>query len=130
MYAQPANAATQYQSIGVSTGIESANPAELVHLLFEGAVARLRAARGHIERNEIARKGETLGAAADIIIELQRSLDMDKGGEFAERLDALYDYMLMQIARANLNNDVDKVDEVVNLLDPIRDAWKQTAGHH
>ncbi|MGB0723682.1 MAG: flagellar export chaperone FliS [Gammaproteobacteria bacterium] len=130
MYAQTHNPAMQYHNVGVSTGIEDANPAELVYLLFEGAVARLQAARGHIERGDIGRKALMINEASDIVIELQRSLDKDKGGEFAERLDALYDYILMQLVKANIHSDITKIDEAIKLLDPIRDAWKQTSGHH
>ncbi|MCB1737229.1 MAG: flagellar export chaperone FliS [Gammaproteobacteria bacterium] len=127
MYAQTPNPAAQYSNVGVASSIEDAKPAELVYMLFEGAISRLAAAKGHIERKEIARKGEMISKATAIIIELQRSLDMEKGGEFAERLDALYDYMLRQLTQANLHNDLDKVEEVIKLLSPIRDAWKVTA---
>lgn len=131
MYSQTMNnPAARYSSVGVASSIEDAKPAELVYMLFESAVDRLAAAKGHIERKEIARKGETIGKATAIIVELQRSLDMEKGGEFAERLDTLYDYMLRQLTQANLHNDVAKIEEVIKLLTPIRDAWKVTADKH
>ncbi|MCP5141982.1 MAG: flagellar export chaperone FliS [Chromatiales bacterium] len=121
------NPAASYSSVGIASAIVDAKPAELVYMLFESAVDRLAAAKGYIEREQTARKGEMISKATAIIVELQRSLDMEKGGEFAERLDALYDYMLRQLTQANLHNDVAKIDEVIKLLTPIRDAWKVTS---
>ncbi len=129
MYASTTNAAVQYQEVGVSSGIQDANPAELVYMLIEGAMARLAAAKGHMERKDIAQKGEMMSKATAIIVELQRSLDMEKGEDFAERMDRIYDYMLRQLMSANLHDDVAKIDEVIRLLTPLRDAWQATTEH-
>jgi flagellar protein FliS len=55
---------------------------------------------------------------------LRSSLDKEVGGELAENLDALYEYCSNTLIEANLSNQPDKLDEVVKLLAPIRDAWE------
>ena len=56
---------------------------------------------------------------------LFRSLDHAQGGALAGRLDALYDYVSRRLLHAQLNNDERAIDEVVDLLTPVRDAWRQ-----
>ena len=54
---------------------------------------------------------------------LQSCLDADKGGDIAENLNKLYDYMQIKLTEANLNNDVSKMEEVLNLLLTVREGW-------
>lgn len=119
-------AAKSYQSVSTrSAGIEDASPVQLTQLLFDGALARLTTAKGHMQRKEIAKKGEILGKAIALINELQHSLNQEAGGDLAERLDNLYDYMLRQLTIANRDNNPDIIDEVHHLLSQITDAWRQ-----
>jgi flagellar protein FliS len=72
-------------------------------LLFAGAQAAIGKARGAMQQQQIAAKGEAISKAIDIIANgLKLSLDVEKGGELAERLDALYDYLVLRLLRANL----------------------------
>ena len=50
---------------------------------------------------------------------------MEAGGEVSQNLFALYDYMITRIGDAHVQNDLNILDEVSNLLTPIRDAWVQ-----
>ncbi|MDP3134926.1 MAG: flagellar export chaperone FliS, partial [Burkholderiaceae bacterium] len=55
------------------------------------------------------------------------SLDIEAGGELAERLSALYEYMTQRLLFANLKNSLAALDEVYELLVGLRDAWSQIA---
>lgn len=107
-----------------SGGAEFSNPHKLIAMLLEGAHDRLTRALGHIEREEVAAKGENLSRAAAIFEHLRGSLQhgLDDGG-LAENLDSLYDYMSRRITEANLYNDPDRIHEVVGLLGEIRAGW-------
>lgn len=113
----------EYRKIGLQTGVENAGPHKLIQMLLDGAVAKVQLARGAMQRGEIARKGETVSWAMAIVDGLRSSLDLARGGEIAANLDALYDYMLRRLAQANLENDVTMLDEVVALLNEIREGW-------
>lgn len=79
-----------------------------------------------VQQNDIAGKGYALSKAIDIITNgLKADLDIEKGGELAENLAALYDYMVQRLMIANLHNDAKVIDEVETLLNSISDAWRQ-----
>lgn len=117
------NGIFEYRKVGVQTGVENASPHKLIQMLLDGAIEKVQLARGYMERREIAQKGQTVSWAMAIIDGLRSSLDMGRGGEVAENLDALYDYMLHRLAEANLRNDLAMLDEVVKLLNEIREGW-------
>lgn len=118
-----AAAINQYSRVRTHGGVEAASPHQLTTMLFDGALNRIASARGHMERGEIAAKGECISRSIDIIGGLRSSLDMARGGDLAERLDSLYDYMERRLLHANLHDDPHALDEVAELLRPIREAW-------
>ena len=124
MYA--ANSAiTAYSNTGMETGVFSADPHKLILLLFEGASLAISSALGHMARNEVAQKGRSISHAIAIINKgLQASLDMKAGGEIAQNLFDLYDYMTRRLLHANLNNDPDALREVLMLLGELKGAWE------
>ncbi len=124
MYANTSSAARKYQQISVDTTMHDTEPHRLVMMLLDGAIARLAAAKGHMIRNEMAKKGVAIGKAVDIIQGLRSSLDFDEGGEIASNLDSLYDYMLRQILLAHASNNGDILGEVMKLLNDIREGWR------
>lgn len=125
MAAYPNQAIHQYSRVRTQGGVESATPHQLMMMLFDGALSRIASARGHMQRHEIAAKGECISRSIDILSGLRSSLDFERGSELAERLDALYEYMGRRLLHANLHDDIAALDEVVNLLRPIRGAWAQ-----
>ena len=79
-----------------------------------------------LEVQNIQGKVESIQKAIRIIDEgLAASLDVKAGGEFAERLLALYDYMAQTLVQSNARNDSLKMDEVVTLLSDLRQAWQE-----
>ncbi|HHH42951.1 MAG TPA: flagellar export chaperone FliS [Gammaproteobacteria bacterium] len=107
--------------------MESASPHRLIQMLLEGALDKIAAARGHMERGEIQPKGEQVGSAISIIEGLKSSLDKDRGGEIARNLEDLYIYMERRLIEANRDNDTSLLDEVSDLLRQIKEAWDAIA---
>lgn len=116
-------AMNQYKQIGTQINADSADPHQLIVMLFDGALERIAIAKGAIFRQDIAEKGQKIGRAIAIIDGLRASLDKDNGGEIAENLDDLYDYMQRRLLDANINSDVEILDEVTGLIKDIREAW-------
>jgi flagellar protein FliS len=96
-------------------------------MLFEGALERLASAKGHLQRNEIASKGEQIGKAINIIGGLHDSLNLEAGGELARNLDVLYDYMQRRLLQANQKSDPAVLDEVAGLLRELKAGWDAIA---
>lgn len=123
------NALNQYSQNAVETAIESASPHRLIQMLMEGALGKIAAAKGYMERNEIRAKGDQIGSAISILEGLKTSLDHDKGGEIARNLEDLYVYMERRLIEANRENDPALLDEVSDLLREVKEAWDAIANH-
>ncbi|WP_353798751.1 flagellar export chaperone FliS [Thauera sp.] len=120
--------AAAYQQVGLDLRVETADPHTLIVMLFDGATAALATAKYAMESGNIASKGASISKAIDIISNgLDASLDVEQGGELAERLSALYDYMASRLLWANLKNDMSALQEVQGLLSELADAWRQIA---
>lgn len=115
-----------YAQVSVESAVLSASPHQLVVLLFDGALSAMKKAVILIEQGDIPGKGQALGKAINIISNgLQSGLNHEVGGELATNLDSLYDYMTRRLLQANIHNDIDAINEVMELLNNIADAWKE-----
>ena len=112
-----------YHSVSVHGGVADADPHRLVQMLMDAAAERMMTALGCIERGEIPRKAKLLHSCVTLIAELRGSLNMAEGGPLAQNLSALYEYMTRQLLMANVESDVQKISEVLGLLNEIRGAW-------
>ena len=119
------SAVQQYNQVGVSSGVEAASPHRLIQMLMNGALEKIAIAKGHMERGEISQKGGHISWAISIIDGLRASLNLETGGEIAQNLDDLYDYLTRRLARANIENNPDILDEVASLLRSIKVAWDE-----
>lgn len=117
------NALHQYNQNAVHTGVEAASPHRLIQMLMEGALDRIAAAKGHMERGEFELKGTQINNAIAILDGLKSSLDMDKGGDISRNLEDLYIYMTRRLFEAHAGNDSTLLDEVADLVKQIKSAW-------
>lgn len=119
-------AANAYRQVGAHSGVENASPHQLIQMLFDGLFQSLNAARGAMERGEVEEKGRHISKAVRILQEgLVLGLDLEKGGELAANLKLLYDYCVAQLTQANIHNDVSLVEEVIHVLQPVAQGWKE-----
>ncbi len=116
-------ATEQYRRIEV----ETVNKIELLVMLFDGAVRFLREAQQAIVRRDIPLKAERIDRFLAIIGELRASLNREQGGGFTTHMDALYAYMGQRALEASFHLDPAPCTELINLIQPIRDAWAQVA---
>ncbi len=117
------NAVQLYNRVNVQSGVDSASPPRVIQILLEGAIARLAAAKGHMQRRETAEKGRHLSATISIIEGMRANLNMEAGGEIANNLNALYEYMTTRLMEANLRNDPLIIDEIDALVREIKVGW-------
>jgi flagellar protein FliS len=113
----------QYQRVSVHSEVFEASPHRLIQMLMQGGLERIAQARGAIERNAFADKGELIGKAISIIGGLREPLDHQVGGELSQNLDSLYEYMVSRLIEANRENDVARLDEVSRLLREVKSGW-------
>jgi len=120
-------AAQHYSTVKTQAGVLDASPHRLIQMLFEGALERIAQAKGAIQQNQIARKGELITKAINIVGGLQGSLNDKEGGELAANLENLYDYIVRRLIKANLNNDTAILDECGRLLGELKSGWDAIA---
>jgi len=126
MFGMMRNPADSYAKVGVEVAVETADPHQLILILFDGALAAIALARIQMENGQIPDKGASISKAINLITNgLKASLNMEAGGELSERLAALYDYMAQRLIMANLKNSVAALDEVRDLLQGLREAWAE-----
>ena len=121
------HALKQYQRVGTINTVADSSPHRLIQIMMEHALKKISFARGHIERNEIAKKGEAIGDAIGVINGLQVSLNHKADEKMCANFDALYAYMIRRLLEANLNNDSAILDEVAGLLRELKEAWDAIA---
>lgn len=113
-----------YRSIGVETGVSTANPHKLIALLFDGVQESMAQARGALRDRQVQAKGRAIGRAVRIVEEgLKGGLDLTAGGELARNLHDLYAYLTLRLTQANLNSDDAALAECQRLIEPIANAW-------
>jgi flagellar protein FliS len=114
-----------YKKGNLKQEIALADPHKLTLMLMQGALDKMAFAKGCIERKEFEAKAEHLSKANAILVNLRDSLDLDVGGDVGENLFSLYDYMIGRVTDAHVQNSLLIMDEVINLLLPIKNAWAQ-----
>lgn len=120
------NGAKAYAKVGLETGINSASPHGLIVLLYDGAIDSIRKAKIYMETKDIEMKVKSVDKALKIISDgLNGSLDLEAGGEIAERLSSLYSFISKQLVQANAKNDPAGMDTCIELLEDLRGAWQE-----
>lgn len=118
--------ANAYRQVGVETSVEAASPHQLISLLFDGFQESITQARGAMREGQIEQKGKAISRAARIVEEgLKASLNVAEGGNLARDLGALYEYLTRRLTLANIRNDDAMLEECAQLVEPLRQAWKE-----
>lgn len=106
---------------------QTANPLQLVLMLYEGALQYLQEAKGYIRGGDIEGRTRSINRTLAIISELQASLNFQEGGQIAQSLESLYAYMKGRLIAANLGQQDEPLSEVISLLSTLKLAWQEIA---
>lgn len=98
-------------------------PCQLIVMLYDEAIAALRAATDAIHDGDIEARCNATSRVTEIVSHLYLSLDMEQGGEIAENLGQIYNLIIFQMPQVNLNNDDALVAQMIDLLLPLRESW-------
>jgi flagellar protein FliS len=112
---------TQY--VEDSQNAEGLSPYKAVQLLLQKAIEQVAAAGTALNTGDKEARSEAVNSTVTILGVLQDSLDTDQGGDIADNLDALYDYMTRRLAGVALDESPHSLEEVQKLLSQIKSAW-------
>ena len=112
----------KYQQVNKSNAKE-ASPYQLVALLFQKLLDNIATAKGAIGQKNYEKKGLELSNALAIVGVLEGSIDFEQGGEVSQNLAAVYKYCAEKLVEASSNNDLQLLNEVTQILLPIKSGW-------
>lgn len=115
--------AAAYKSVGNQSGAAFASPHRLIQMLLDGALEKMLIAKSYMERGDIEGKAEHINWSIRIIGGLQASLDEKRGGEVAETLGSLYNFVVGHLTNANVTNDPKMIDECIDIIRNVKDGW-------
>ncbi len=122
----------QYRAVSARGRVEDASPTRIVQIMYEEVLSQLAIAQGCMERirdnlplSEVVTKGKAMSKAIRLINQLNVTLDMERGGEVAANLRALYVYILARLTLANASLDAGIVGEAIDLLRKVKSGWDQ-----
>lgn len=113
------NAASIYQG----TKINTASPAELTLMLYEGAIKFCNKALFGLEQDDIEKVNENLIKAQKIISEFRSTLDFKY--TVAKDFDIIYEYINRRLMEANIKKDAVILEEALDYIRQMRDTWKE-----
>ena len=113
------NAAMAYKNSKINT----ASPAELTLMLYEGAIKFCNLAEMGLENDDVQKAHTNIVKAQRIIDYLRQTLDMKYA--VAQDFENIYSYLATRLVEANIKKDIDIVKEVNEHLHSVRDTWKE-----
>ena len=105
--------------------IATSSQGRLIIMMYEGAVKFVNLAIEGVDNKDLSKKGIYINKAHDIINELSLALDMKKGGEIAQKLESLYQFILHQLTLANIKSDRKALESILNVLVTLLEAWTE-----
>lgn len=112
-------AAMQYQR----NAIQTASPAKLTLMLFDGAIKFSNIAIEGIEEGNIEKAHNNIIKVQNIIVEFRATLDFKY--PVAQEFDKVYDYIYRRLVEANMKKDKEIMEEVLRHIRTMRDTWKE-----
>lgn len=103
--------------------ILTASPAELVLMLYDGAIKFNNIAIMAIEKKDHEKAHNNIVKVEKIINEFRSTLDSKY--EVSKDFDRVYVYLLQRLFEGNVKKDPEILEEVNTHLRSMRDTWKQ-----
>ena len=119
------SALAQYGQIKNDTQTTYASPHQLMLMLFDGAIEAMSLTIGAIQNDNLEVRSKQNTRSITIINGMRECLDMETGGELADNLYSLYQYMTQELFRASFKNDADTIQNIQTMLKDIRESWKK-----
>lgn len=108
-----------------SNSINFASKDQLLIMLVDGAVKFSKMGRQAIIDKDINKAHENIIKTQNIFYELMSTLDVAKGGEWAESLIKVYDFITRRLMDANIKKSEAIMNEIIPLIETVRETWNE-----
>jgi flagellar protein FliS len=119
------NIQQQHRNRYLETAIQTATPAQLLIMLYDGAIRFCKGGIEAIKNNDITEANRNICRAEDIILEF--IVTIDKSSPVAEGLIQMYEYMYFLLVDANAKKTTEPIEEVIGYLVDLKETWVQAA---
>jgi flagellar protein FliS len=109
----------------IQEAILSADPLELVAMLYTGLRDSINKARWAIHQGDIRGRAKAVSRGLEILVELSTSLDRERGGEIAARLSSLYAFLAECLQKANFQQEEGPLEQAEELVSTLASAWQE-----
>ncbi len=109
------------------TQIETASPHKLIAMLLQGAIQRCEQARTALSEGKVETARPLLIRSQEIVTELMMALDFERGGEIAQNLLRLYEFVHGRLVEANVRRNPSAIEEALVVLRGVAEAWAAIA---
>ncbi len=107
-----------------STEILTADPAKIILMLYDGAIAFMHQAAEAAENHNYIERAHKITRANNILLELLSSLNFERGGEIAVNLREIYVFLVKELLKADRENDAQLIRTCSDILNTIREGWQ------
>ena len=114
-----------YNQVNIDSTLMAADPHQVILMMYDGLLESIAKVKGAIERKDLATKSQMITKAVNILSALDNALDADAEPKISATFSSLYQYCIQRLNDTNITLEVEALDEVTNLLKPIRDAWRE-----
>jgi len=108
-----------------SNSVNFASKDQLLLMLVEGATKFSKIGRQAIIDKDINKAHENIVKTQNIFYELMTTLDVAKGGEWAESLMKVYEFITRRLLDANIKKSEAIMNEIIPLIEDVRDTWNE-----
>ena len=115
----PVNPYQQYQRQSVMTMTQG----EMLTKLYDEVIKQMSGAKICLTEKDLSGVNNALQKAQRILFYLKSTLDFKY--EISGNLDALYDFFIERIVQANLKKDAAILDEIIPMIEDLRDTFVQ-----
>lgn len=108
-----------------NNSVNYASKEQLLLMLVDGAVKFAKIGRQAIIDKDIQKSHENIVKTENIFYELISTLDVQKGGDWANSLVQVYDFIIRKLTEANIKKDANIMDQIIPIIETVRDMWEQ-----
>ena len=117
---------TAYKEMSVKT----ASQGSLILMLYDEGIKRIEASIEllnveSLPPSSIEKINNNILKAQEVVTELMASINVEKGGEIASNLTAIYSYFYQQLLQANIKKDLALLKDILFMMKDLRSAWKE-----
>jgi len=105
--------------------IQNATSVGLVIIMYDMLAADLRRAIEAMKAGDVEKRSSELKHAFLVLLQLEGSLDMDKGGPAARNLSQFYSVSRAKILEAHFKVSTEMLQRQIDLIVDVRSAWAQ-----